>query len=203
MKMLNTGYGADFDPFNLFDEVVNVTTTEDIYNGVLVLWGGEDIGTKLYGEHPNKYTQEANPSERDTREMLYIQTAIKRGVPILGICRGAQLACVAAGGKLAQHINNHGTSHKVTLEDEGGSVTYCNSSHHQMMLPPKDAMILATAAHTTGIDQWNDEITYPYVTEVAYFPNIKALGIQAHPEWSNCTRPFVDYCIRKIKEYLL
>lgn len=203
MKLLNTQYGADHDPFGCFDQVVDVTNTEDIYNGVLILWGGEDIGTSLYGEHPNKYTHEARPSERDRREMLYIQTAIKRDVPIIGVCRGAQLVCVAAGGKLAQHIDGHGTSHNVTLEDEGGSVIRCNSSHHQMMLPPQDAVILATAAHTSGIDQWNNDIHYPYVTEVAYFPNIRALGIQAHPEWANCPKDFVDYCVRKIKENLL
>ena len=150
MKLLNCQYGASYDPFNLFEEVVSVTSTDDLYGGVLMLWGGEDIGTELYHETPNKYVDTHKASERDLRELEYIKTAVKRGLPIIGVCRGAQLLCVAAGGRLAQHIDGHGSSHKVTLQDEDGSVIFCNSSHHQMMIPAMDAKILATAAHTSG-----------------------------------------------------
>lgn len=204
MKLLNCKYGSNKDPFGLFDEIKQVHSADDLEEGgVLMLWGGEDIGTKLYGETPNMYGDQAYPSERDRNEIELILQSVKRGIPIIGVCRGAQLLCVVDGGKLAQHIDGHGVSHKVTLQDEDGSVIYCNSSHHQMMLPRKEAQILATAAHTTGVDQYNNDVTYPYVTEVAYFPEMRALGIQPHPEWDNCPVAFKEYCTRKIKEYLL
>jgi gamma-glutamyl-gamma-aminobutyrate hydrolase PuuD len=192
------------DPFGIFEEVVHITHKNQLKtDGVLILWGGEDIGTKLYNEEPNKWVSNEYPSKRDLFEIELITEAISKGIPIIGICRGAQLLCVSAGGKLMQHINNHNGTHKVTLHDEGGSVIACNSAHHQMMIPNKSAKILASATETTGNDQYNTYSVIDEVPEVVYFPLIKALGIQAHPEWNNCPRDFVAYCTRKIKEYLL
>ena len=122
---------------------------------------------------------------------------------MIGICRGAQLLCAMAGGKLAQHIEGHGRSHAVTLHDEGDAKIYCNSSHHQMMLPPSSAVVLASAASTTGLNQHNEAVKHERVNEVVWFPSINALGIQPHPEWTSCSQDFIDYCNRKIKQYIL
>jgi len=72
-----------------------------------------------------------------------------------------------------------------------------------MMIPPPSAKILATSPSTYGIGEHNEMINYDRVNEVVYFPNLHALGIQPHPEWTNCPKEFMDYCKRKIKEYLL
>ena len=138
------------------------------------------------------------------KEIKYIETAVKNNVPIIGICRGAQLACVMAGGSLQQHIENHPYGfHDILLEDEEGSVILGNSSHHQMMIPPKSAKVLATGGSAIGIGEYNKATNIDKVIEVAYFPSINALGIQPHPEWDDCPQDFIDYCSRKIKEYLL
>lgn len=204
LTLYSASGGEGKDPFGLFSTVKTINNPEDIKpGGVLLLWGGEDIGTSLYGQKPNKMCLAEKPSSRDKRELLLINAALINDVPIIGICRGAQLLCAAAGGSLAQHIDNHGRTHDVQLHDEFDVVIQCNSSHHQMMIPPKSAKILASSPSTTGIDEDNQAITYDRVNEVVYFPALNALGIQPHPEWLNCPKPFVDYCVRKIKEYLL
>ena len=204
MKLLTANWDEG-DCFGLFEteEFINDPSQITGKDECLILWGGEDIATSIYGENPNKHVYNKYPSSRDLREMELVKKAIELNVPIIGICRGAQLLCAMAGGTLAQHIEGHGNSHLVTLDDEDGSVIHCNSSHHQMMLPPPSAKILATSMETWGNGENNKSIKYNSTNEVVWFPNIKALGIQPHPEWTNCPKDFLDYCIRKIHEYIL
>jgi putative glutamine amidotransferase len=203
MKLYSASYGED-DPFGLFDSVTVVKRLTDLQpDGALILWGGEDIAPEIYGEVPNHTVFAHKKSKRDSEEMEYIHRAVNLNIPIIGICRGAQLVCAMAGGTLAQHIEGHGRSHMVTLHDEDDVVVQCNSSHHQMMLPPASAVVLASSSGTVGFDQYNRAVKHPRVNEVVYFPVINALGIQPHPEWANCPQVFVDYCVRKIKEHLL
>jgi putative glutamine amidotransferase len=70
-------------------------------DGVL-LTGGADVDPALYGEsaHP---TVEVDP-ERDEYEIALARLAIARDLPVLAICRGAQVLNVAAGGTLIQDI---------------------------------------------------------------------------------------------------
>lgn len=203
MKLLTPKtYGA-CDPFNMFDGIEYINNANDIRDGCLILWGGEDIGTSIYDQKPNRFCHQYKASERDKREMEYIAKAIYYDMPIIGICRGAQLLCAVAGGKLAQHIEGHGRSHLVTLHDEEDTVIMCNSSHHQMMLPPTGAVVLASSEATHGVGENNEAVVHKRVNEVVYFPALRALGIQPHPEWDNCPQDFIDYCKRKIQEYLL
>lgn len=198
---------SDEEPFGI-GETIMIRSASEIEKHMadddvcLLLWGGEDIGTQMYGERPNMYGSNYRPSQRDMSEMAMIREAERLNVPIIGICRGAQIICVAAGGKLAQHIEGHGCNHHVTLHDEGGTLAYCNSSHHQMMLPPQSAKILATSESTTGLDQFDCHVAHDRVNEVVYFPNVNGLGIQPHPEWANCPQEFINYCRRAIKKYL-
>ena len=204
MMLLTTSQHEKYDPFGLFNGVKYVNDPKDVKDGVLILWGGEDIGTKLYKQQPNKFCYTYEPSNRDNLELSLIHAAVENDVPIIGICRGAQLLCVASGGTLAQHIEGHGSSHKVVLHDEGDAVISCNSSHHQMMIPDSYAKILATTNKPTfSVTENNTTMVYPQCNEVVYFPITNGLGIQPHPEWDNCPQEFIDYCSRKIKEYLL
>jgi putative glutamine amidotransferase len=68
----------------------------------LVLTGGADVAPARYGERPHQATY-VRP-DRDTAEMLLLGAALETDLPVLGICRGAQLMAVAAGGRLHQHL---------------------------------------------------------------------------------------------------
>src|SRR4051794_2980023 len=68
----------------------------------IVFTGGSDVDPALYGEAAHATTS-VRP-ERDKAEMLLLHAALERDLPTLGVCRGFQLMCVAAGGRLYQHL---------------------------------------------------------------------------------------------------
>ena len=64
----------------------------------LLLAGGGDVDPKLYGGDPNR-TMLVHRL-RDDFEIALIHEAKKRGLPILGICRGCQIINIALGGTI-------------------------------------------------------------------------------------------------------
>jgi gamma-glutamyl-gamma-aminobutyrate hydrolase PuuD len=78
--------------------------TMDGFEGLL-LAGGADVNPAMYGEQRHPKTEEPD-DERDARELLLLQAALDRDLPVLGICRGHQFLNVAFGGKLVQHLPN-------------------------------------------------------------------------------------------------
>jgi putative glutamine amidotransferase len=69
----------------------------------LVLSGGSDLHPGYYGEET---VPELGPTvpERDAFEMRLLGYALRRGIPVLGICRGMQVLNVALGGTLFQDL---------------------------------------------------------------------------------------------------
>lgn len=155
---------------------------------ILILHGGADISPLLYKKSPSRYTHADQPSRRDVIEWNMLQRAIELGVPIIGICRGGQMLCAAAGGILAQHVNNHGGNHDVDTHD--GQRLRVNSIHHQMMVPDgTEHKLLAWTAPKLSDVYWSTDahgqdvqITVEKEPELIYFPKIKGMAIQWHPE---------------------
>ena len=71
-------------------------------DGVL-LTGGGDVDPVLYGEARHDSVEDAEPG-RDEFEIDLARRAMSADVPLLAICRGAQVLNVAAGGNLVQDI---------------------------------------------------------------------------------------------------
>jgi putative glutamine amidotransferase len=111
----------------------------------ICLSGGPDLDPEAYGareRHPE--LGETEPS-LDAFELALARAALARGVPILGVCRGAQALNVAAGGTLHQHVDGHRQSEPGTLTTEivriadgtrlarilGTGPLAVNSFHHQ------------------------------------------------------------------------
>lgn len=69
----------------------------------LILTGGQDLDPVLFGESILNETVSLCP-ERDEAEYAALKLAVKRDLPILGICRGAQVMNVFFGGSLYQDI---------------------------------------------------------------------------------------------------
>jgi putative glutamine amidotransferase len=72
----------------------------------LIVTGGCDVDPSTYGQQPHPATDEAveDNRKRDAFEFALVDGAIRRGMPVLGICRGAQVINVALGGSLHQHL---------------------------------------------------------------------------------------------------
>ena len=69
----------------------------------LIVTGGRDVDPAYYGHQPHPATDEP-ATDRDSWEFALVAAALRRRVPILGICRGAQVLNVALGGTLHQHL---------------------------------------------------------------------------------------------------
>lgn len=74
------------------------------YDAVVVT-GGHDIDPVLYAAEPE--VQPKYDAERDALEAAVIDDALARGLPLLGICRGAQLLNARRGGNLFQELRSH------------------------------------------------------------------------------------------------
>ena len=88
----------------------------DTLDGVL-LTGGGDVDPVLYGEERHPSIEDAEPG-RDEFEIDLARRARSADVPLLAICRGAQVLNVASGGTLVQDIPSAVTtdlSHSLTI----------------------------------------------------------------------------------------
>jgi putative glutamine amidotransferase len=152
----------------------------------LIIGGGNDISPEHYGADIHAKVK-ADP-ERDKLEIKWIKWALERDIPMLGICRGAQLLNVVLQGKLHQDIrtmrsltyNRPGLlpTKQVFLEPDSTLATICkkkrlrvNSLHHQAIHVPGEWLRLA------GWDL--DHITQAVECRECH----TLIGVQWHPEY--------------------
>jgi putative glutamine amidotransferase len=86
--------------------VVEVSESPRVLIGMLdgvLLTGGGDVDPVLYGEERHATVEDAEPG-RDEFEIDLARRALEADLPLLAICRGAQVLNVAAGGTLVQDI---------------------------------------------------------------------------------------------------
>jgi putative glutamine amidotransferase len=128
----------------------NVDQLLDKLSGLL-LTGGPDLDPACYGAEPHP---ELGPIDHDVDvfEIELCRQADRRGMPILGICRGTQVLNVARQGSLIQHLPDFTdgaiehrqkepgdqTTHEVRVAPDsglaqttGGGPVDVNSFHHQ------------------------------------------------------------------------
>lgn len=208
---------GDHEPFDQRYPSSLLVNAGDIIDGApidaLVIWGGEDISPSLYNSGVSRHCGATSVlSGRDRLEAGACKAAIDRGIPIIGVCRGAQLVCALAGGKLVQHVDGHGGTHAMTT-DEGTQVS-TSSVHHQMMYPwdvDHELIAWSTTKRSTrymmgpGEEELEEQMVERPEPEVVWFPKIKALAIQGHPEFMRNphTDEFVQYCLSLVDRFIL
>ncbi len=156
----------------------------------LLLSGGDDVDPQCYGEDQIWQCGEIIPL-RDQYELALTRLAMRRNLPVLGICRGVQLLNVALGGTLYQDLQSqrpdsicHGqkqksmyASHRVSVRE--GSRLYgiyqteemmVNSHHHQAVKGLGDGLVAASMA-TDGVIEAIELPDHPF-----------CIGVQWHPE---------------------
>lgn len=162
-------------------EIIYTSNMKRVPN-LLCFTGGMDINPQLYGEEPLIRTH-VHPA-RDKQDLeIYKKFP---NVPKVGICRGGQLLNVLSGGGLWQHVQNHAEDHMVRdllFKD----VVWCSSSHHQMMRPAPDGVVLgiSTQKRSTIYLSSNANLKPPTVEpEVIWYEKTNALCFQPHPEYT-------------------
>jgi putative glutamine amidotransferase len=129
----------------------------DLVDG-LILAGGADIEPAAYGAEAAPQTADTRP-ERDRFELALARAALKRDLPLLGVCRGMELLNVALGGTLIQslpdvqiHLHTPGqfADHEVRLEPGSlaarsfGTERLAVRSHHHQGIGRVGAGLAAT-----------------------------------------------------------
>jgi putative glutamine amidotransferase len=153
----------------------------------LCLAGGADIEPTRYGEDRHPET-ERSQQERDHAELVLVEHALARNIPMLGICRGIQVMNVARGGSLIQHLPDTaaGESHREVvgvftdhpveiatgsrLEGILGPLAPVKSHHHQATDRVGAGLVPVAWADDGTIEALEDP-SKPF-----------ALGVQWHPE---------------------
>lgn len=214
MRRLVSAYYKGSYPFmnmGLFKSGISTDTPDDLKDGdALVVWGGVDIWPGYYNKGRSSFSwADDKPTKRDEVEWGLIQQAIKLGLPMIGVCRGAQMMCAAAGGFLYQDVKAHGGTHSVTTHD--GKDFVVNSIHHQMMEPKgtKHELVAWTtprSAHYMDVIDGED-VKHPegYLEkepEYIYFNDINAHAIQWHPEGLAETSQANQYLKEMLEETL-
>lgn len=164
------------------------TTRSDIdlerVDGVII-GGGDDIAPQLYGASL-EMTARLDP-DRDRMEHDIAQQALSDGIPVLGICRGAQMLNIAAGGTLhqdawslypeAQPVKTILPRREICVEQAsqlaarlGGTPMRVNALHTQAVHRLGESFRVA-ARDTHGMVQAIERCRDPF-----------ALGVQWHPE---------------------
>lgn len=87
----------------------------------ILLSGGPDLDPAGYGARDHSMLGPTEPS-LDAFEVALARRADRRGMPILGICRGAQALNVARGGTLHQHLPEITDGSIVHRQSEPGTV---------------------------------------------------------------------------------
>lgn len=137
-------------PFTENDEVIK-SQLEHVQG--LILSGGHDVDPHSYGEEPEQKIGATWPAH-DHFDRLLLKLAEEKGIPVLGICRGAQIINVAHGGSLYQDLSyrsektlKHMQGHTSDLPTHGMKVSknsklaqilgktdfMVNSFHHQVI----------------------------------------------------------------------
>ncbi|HWJ64197.1 MAG TPA: gamma-glutamyl-gamma-aminobutyrate hydrolase family protein [Acidimicrobiales bacterium] len=153
----------------------------------LVLTGGGDIDPIHYGAVADPETG-APDAARDAWELALVGAARDSGIPLLGICRGAQVLNVAFGGTLVQHLparSVDGHDDVGRAGDEVHPVTVAAGSRlHRIVAADQ---LPANTLHHQSVDEVGTGLVVSGVADDGVIEAIEAvhapvLGVQWHPE---------------------
>jgi len=150
-----------------------ILKNEDTLEGctILLLCGGADVGKK---------------PERDDREVRWFREAYGK-MPILGICRGLQLANVVLGGTLHKDLSEEKVKHTVNKVDIGGDRPLSESTFHEVrMTISEEFSFSVNSRHHQGVENLAEELSPIVVSRedglVEAASGKKSLFVQWHPE---------------------
>jgi putative glutamine amidotransferase len=137
---------------------------------------------------------DVDPSRpRDAFEIDLVRRAEERGLPVLGLCRGAQLLAMAYGGALRPLKGEEGQRHGISVNSLAAhGVTVEPGTRLEAMLGGSSFLVSST--HFTGIaDPGRLKVSARAddgVIEAVELPGSRfVVGLQWHPEWEPLSGP--------------
>lgn len=167
---------------------------------LVVFTGGDDVNPALYGKKPHSSTRWDD--ERDRSDIEMYNLCYEQGIPMFGVCRGAQFLHVMNGGTLIQDISGHQAAHSII--DMATKKSILSSSVHHQMCEKNDKMEVV-AQHfsrtTRHYDNVRSETGYQADVEAYFYRDTACLGVQGHPEYRGYAG-FGKWVMEKIRDYV-
>jgi putative glutamine amidotransferase len=184
-------------------ELTDMEAVLHVADGIMLTGSASNVHADLYGQ-PIRNPDLPLDAARDATTLPLIRAAIKRGIPLLGICRGFQEINVALGGTLHQAVQElPGMMDHRDHEDDALEVQYGPAHPIRLTKGGKFAEMLGNpdeitvnSLHGQGVDQLAPGVT---VEAVAHDGLVEAytvdaahgftLAVQWHPEWRITENP--------------
>jgi gamma-glutamyl-gamma-aminobutyrate hydrolase PuuD len=187
------------------------------FDGVL-LTGGADVDPAFYNEE-RKYDNVRIDPDRDKAEQNLLDQALRLKIPVLGICRGAQVVNVKFGGSLYQDLQNDWvpdtdeepaihhrqqearseTTHNVTITDPESRLAKVfhgscrvNSMHHQGIRVLGRGLKATAHAEDGLVEALEMAAPAPYLVAVQWHPE----ELVHIPEQKKLLQDFLGECRR-------
>lgn len=179
------------------DDATCVDAFLDRISGLLVTGGAFDIPPEAYGETKREGMGPLKEG-RTAFETALMRAALKRNMPVLGVCGGMQLLNVVLGGSLYQDIGlevqgarEHEQKHDRTqpqhpVDVRHGSLLADSVGHGQLMV---------NSTHHQAVKRLGNQVvssaTAPdgVVEAIESTAHLFAVGVQWHPEFMFTTIP--------------
>ncbi len=169
----------------------------------LLLTGGGDVSPARYHQDPAPEVYDVDPA-RDEWELALVAAAAGRRprdwagceLPILGVCRGAQLLNVAAGGSLVQHLD-HSAGHRLRDRDREAvhDVEVDPSSRLAGILGRDQACVGVNSVHHQAVDEVGEGFrpvawaTDGVIEAIERTDGAPIVAVQWHPESLTAMEP--------------
>jgi putative glutamine amidotransferase len=155
----------------------------------LIVTGGRDVDPARYGQAAHPSTDAPAP-DRDAWEDALLLAAIKRELPFLGICRGAQVLNVALGGTLIQHLPDVVGSERYNIGGDRFNQVAVEVEPESELSELVGAGVVGKVHHHQAIDRVGKGLTVSARAEDGIIQAIElesvpfGVGVQWHPEES-------------------
>jgi len=181
-----TAYAEYLSQFRLqlfiLPHISDIHSIEKLTPNLILLPGGGDVPIQYYESSVDVIPQ----NHRDSNELLLIDYAIKRDIPILGICRGMQMLNGYFSGKITRcskhDIHPVAENHAIKTTNDGS--LYMTNSFHQDVI---HSNYLSPSFRAIAVHETENHIEA--MVGIEHY----ILGIQWHPERMENSEPCYEY----------
>ena len=185
LRLAQGVWAAGGDPVTLLPAATSNWAQRLSGFSAVLMPGGADVDPKNYGQTiSSDEVYDVDPLQ-DEVDISLVRFAIDNAIPLLTICRGTQIANVALGGTLIQHMDQPHRHHvaKVTIDSQAAELGLLG------------AEVEASCYHHQVIDQLADGLEVigrsaeGHIEAVRIESKAWAYGVQWHPEDNFDTEP--------------